>query len=99
VQKNETGAVIHRRYLGRLTPFAFQATTQKIRDVNPASPWVDQDPGAPVCTDLPGYFVSVVIGDHEVRTYEKTNCHTFTLEDHSADPINDVMLGLGAIAE
>jgi hypothetical protein len=99
VVKNQNGGVVQQRYLGRLTNFAFQATIKKINAVNASSPWVDQNPGAPFCTDMPGYFVSIVQGDHEVRTYQKTNCHTFTEQDHSADPINDVMLGLGALAE
>jgi hypothetical protein len=100
VEKNAAdGTTVNKKYLGQLTPLAYQKTLQKINAVNPASPWTDENPGDPFCVDLPGYFVSIVRGDHEVRTYESSRCHTFTLQDHSADPINKVMLGLGALVD
>ena len=99
VSKDQAGHVVRTANLANLSSRAFASASRRVAAVNQSSHLVDRTPHEPICMDHPQFYVSVVIGDHEMQTYKDESCHKFSLEDQSADPINQLMLGLGELKD
>jgi hypothetical protein len=84
--------------LAEISPIVLQKIHAKILKTDVNAALVDKNPDAPHCMDGPILAIFVNKNGQQTMIHKDNECHTYDLDDYSANSLSQVMMGLVALS-
>lgn len=83
--------------LAQLSPEALKNLLGQIATVPADAKLVDENENEPRCMDAPGSSIIVKVQNRDVTVYQRSGCHTLSIQEGNAYQLRDIMMGFASL--